>query len=150
MNFNEIVSVSGKPGLKKIVGRRTDGLIISELDGSGKKFLSSRIHMFTPLENIAIFTNNDSEPLLDVMLTMKEKKESHPPVSSKASAQELKDYMRVILPDYDEDRVFISDIKKLLKWFIILEEHNLIVKEEESKEEESEGEKEDNSDQNEE
>lgn len=126
MELKEIVSIAGVGGLKKIVKQRADGLIVSEMDGSGKKFMSNRIHMFTPLENISIYTDNDSEPLANVLWKMKSILAEHPPVSPKASADELKGYMAQVLPDYDRDQVFVSDIKKLIKWFAILNELDVI------------------------
>ena len=71
MKFSEIVSISGLPGLKRVMGQRQDGLIISELDGSGKKFIPSRKHLFSPLESISIYTYEDSVPLLDIFIKMK-------------------------------------------------------------------------------
>lgn len=128
MELKEIVSIAGVGGLKKIVKQRPDGLIVSEFDGSGKKFMSNKIHMFTPLENIAIYTNNDSEPLANVFWNMKQVEAEHPPVDPKSSADELKAYMEKVLPNYDRDQVFISDIKKLIKWYVILNEvGNVIV-----------------------
>jgi len=68
MEFKDIIAVSGIAGLKKIIANRNDGLILSELDDSNKKFYSNRQHMFSPLENIAIYTDEDTVPLLDVMI----------------------------------------------------------------------------------
>ena len=121
MELKEIVSIAGVGGLKVIVKQRPDGLIVSEFDGSGKKFMSNKIHMFTPLENIAIYTDNDSEPLANVLWSMKQNAVEHPPVDPKSNADELKAYMEKVLPNYDRDQVFISDIKKLIKWYAILD-----------------------------
>ncbi len=71
MEFREIIAVTGIAGLKKIVANRNDGLILCELNGDNKKFYSNRLHMFSPLENIAIYTDEDTVPLLDVLLEMK-------------------------------------------------------------------------------
>jgi hypothetical protein len=126
MDLKEIVSIAGIGGLKKIVKQRPDGLIVSELDGSGKKFMSNRIHMFTPLENISIYTNTDSVELSKVLWSMKTKSAELPPVSTKADVDELREYMGKVLPDYDRDQVFVSDIKKLIKWYHILDDLQLI------------------------
>lgn len=136
MEFNEIVSIAGIAGLKRIITQRPDGLIVCDLDGSNKKFMSNRVHMFTPLENISIYTETDAEPLANVFWRMKQIEAETPPVSPKSSADELKEYMGAVLPDYDRDQVFISDIKKLIKWFAICKKHDL-VKDPEAKEAET-------------
>ncbi|HUH74605.1 MAG TPA: DUF5606 domain-containing protein [Chitinophagales bacterium] len=122
MKFSEIVSISGLPGLKRVMGQRADGLIISELDGSGKKFIPSRKHLFSPLESISIYTYEDSVPLLDIFLKMKDTT----PVDANSDANTLREYLETVLPDFDKDRVHINDIKKLIKWFHILEANDLI------------------------
>ncbi len=122
MKFSEIVSISGLPGLKRAMGQRADGLIVSELDGSGKKFIPSRKHLFSPLESISIYTYEDSTPLLDIFLKMKDTT----PVDANSDAETLREYLGTVLPDFDRDRVHLTDIKKLIKWFHILQEHDMI------------------------
>ena len=128
MEFKAIIAVTGVPGLKKLVANRNDGLILSELDGSNKKFYSNRQHMFSPLENISIYTDNDTVVLLDVMLEMKAQKETNAPVEPNASNDDLRNYLGKILPNFDRERVNVSDIKKLLKWFAVLEPIDVIKK----------------------
>lgn len=126
MELKEIVSVAGVSGLKRIVAQRPDGLIVSDLDGTGRKFMSSRINMFTPLENISIYTLSDTEPLGKVLWKMKQLEPEHPPVSPKADVDELRAYMEKVLPEYDPDQVFVSDIKKLIKWYEVLKDLDVI------------------------
>lgn len=128
MEFREIIAVTGIAGLKRVVANRNDGLILSELDGSGKKFYSNRQHMFSPLENIAIYTDNDTVPLLDVMIEMKNQKATNVPVDSNAANDVLRNYLGTILPNFDRERVNVSDIKKLIKWYAILEDLDVIKK----------------------
>jgi hypothetical protein len=130
MKFKEIVSVSTLSGLRRIVAQRTDGLIISELDGTGKKFLSSRKFIFTPLESIAIYTQEDSVPLLDVFITMKEKESEIALPESNASGEAYFSYLEKILPDYDKDKVYLTDVKKLVKWFALIKPFDILKKEE--------------------
>ncbi len=137
MEFKEIIAVTGVAGLKKLVANRNDGLILSELDGSNKKFYSNRQHMFSPLENIAIYTDEDTVPLLDVMLEMQNQKATHAPVDPNGSNDELRNYLAKILPNFDRERVNISDIKKLIKWFAILENLDVIKKPENQEGEEA-------------
>ena len=74
MEFREIIAVTGVSGLKRLVANRNDGLILSELDGSNKKFYSNRQHLFSPLDNIAIYTDDDTVALLDVLIEMQKQK----------------------------------------------------------------------------
>ncbi len=127
MDLKEIVSVSNLPGLHKVVAQRNDGLIVQQLGEERSKFASSRSHMFTPLDGITIYTEDDSATLSDVLWTMKQLSETNtPPNGKKASSAELSEYFRKVLPDYDEERVYVSDIKKLLKWYELLDAHGLI------------------------
>ena len=137
MDLSEIVSISGKPGLFKVAAKREDGLIVSSFDEDRKFFASARMHMFTPLDNITIYTTEDSESLSVVLQSMKKLQETTPPVSANSGGNELKSYFKSVLPNYDEEKVYTSDIKKLIKWFEILDSNDLITMEsEESKEEE--------------
>lgn len=122
MKFSEIVAVTGVGGLKRVIGRRTDGLIVSDLDGSNKKFLPSRLHLFSPLDNISIYTYQDSVPLMDVFLKMKE----IAPPDVNTDNDSLRAYMESVLPDHDQHKVHINDIKKMIKWFNVLEPYGLI------------------------
>jgi len=128
MEFREIIAVTGLAGLKRLVTNRNDGLILCELDGSNKKFYSNRQHMFSPLENIAIYTDEDTVALLDVLIEMKNQKASNAPVDANSSNDVLRNYLGTILPNFDRERVNISDIKKLIKWYNILEDLDVIKK----------------------
>ena len=128
MEFREIIAVTGLAGLKRLVTNRNDGLILSELDGSNKKFYSNRQHMFSPLENIAIYTDEDTVALLEVLIEMKNQKATNAPVDANSSNDALRNYLGTILPNFDRERVNISDIKKLIKWYAILEDLDVIKK----------------------
>jgi hypothetical protein len=84
--------------------------------------------MFSPLENISMYTDEDTVTLLEVMLEMKAQKETNAPVEPNASNDELRNYLGKILPNFDRERVNVSDIKKLLKWFAILVDLDVIKK----------------------
>lgn len=137
MKIEEFVAVSGLSGLYKMVANRNNGLIVADLDTGKRKFAPARKHQFTPLASIGIYTNDgDTAELKVVFRTMLEKLESTPPVSTSASAVELSEYFAEILPEYDEDRVYTSDIKKVIKWFNYLNERSLLSLAEESSDEE--------------
>ncbi len=138
MEFDKLVAVSGLPGIYKMAANRNNGLIIEEIDTGKKKFAPSRKHQFTPLGSIGIYTHDDSTELKVILRTMQEQLESNPPVAVNAPAGEIKDYFVKILPNYDTDRVFMSDIKKVIKWFNFLNERSLIPSEEDDKKAEEE------------
>ncbi|MBK6622975.1 MAG: DUF5606 domain-containing protein [Saprospirales bacterium] len=132
MNLKDIVSVSGLPGLFRIAGNRSNGLIIEDLDSGKRKFAPSRSHQFSPLESIAIFTTTeeDSIELGKVFDKIKAALEQHPLIDANASPEASRAYFKAVFPEHDEDRVKISDIKKVLKWFQYLMDRNLLSEEE--------------------
>lgn len=128
MNLEKLVAVSGRPGIYRMAANRPNGLIIEDLDTGKKFFAPSRKHQFTPLESISIYTDSEDSTaeLKTVFINMLEKIESNPPVSTKASSADIKAYFGEILPDFDRDKVLVSDIKKLVKWFNYLNERSLL------------------------
>ena len=127
MNLEKLVAVSGLPGVFRMAANRNNGLIIEDLNSGKKRFASARKHQFTPLESIAIFTDDgDSTELANVFRSMLEKIGTNPPVSANAKTEELYSYFEEILPNYDKDKVFTSDIKKVLKWFNFLNDKGLL------------------------
>ena len=131
MNLDPYVSVSSESGLFKLVASRNNGLVLENLDNGKSKFYSVRKHQFTPLGTVAIYTLTDTTPLPDVFKAMLDKYEEMPPVSLKAENHEIEEYFENILPDYDEDRVSLKDMKKVIKWFNTLNERSLLNDEEE-------------------
>ena len=141
MDLKEIVSVSRMSGLHKVMAQRQDGLIIQELGGDKSKFVSNRSYVFTPLDGITIYTENDSAELSTVLWEMKQQVKTNPIPEKNTDDKVLKEYFSKILTDYDRERVYVSDIKKVLKWYAILDEHGLITEPVEEKEAEKEAEK---------
>lgn len=136
MNLKDILAVSGMPGLFKMVNSRSNGLLVSNLDSSRTIFCSMRKHQFTPMETVAIYTMSDTIELSTVFERMLEQVNENPPASPKGSKSEIEDYFSSIVPDYDEDRVYISDMKKVIKWFNILNEKGYLTASPDSDEEE--------------
>jgi len=134
MDLKDIVSISGKPGLFFIQAQRTDGIIVSALGEEKKTFVSNRQHLFTPLDNITIYTKDDSISLEDIFSDMKKDQNMQPPTDFSPDA--LKEYFRMLVPDYDDERVYVSDIKKIIKWYSELDQHDLVTIEEKKEEEE--------------
>lgn len=131
MRIKDIIAVSGVPGLSKLVTSRDNGLLLRDLDSGRTKFYATRKHQFTPLETVAIYTNVDTIELKDVIKTMIEQQAENPIIAHNASSPEIISYFEKIIPDYDRDRVYLSDMKKVLKWYRKLEEKGLLVGDEE-------------------
>lgn len=149
MELKDIVSISGLGGLFEIVAKRTDGMIVRNLDEQKSQFISSRVHIFTPLDAITIYTGEkDTTELYKVLLEMKKQEKTNPVADSNADGSVLKKYFEKVLPDYNEEKVYVSDIKKVIKWYQLLDKHKLVneedltpkAKEEVKTEDEQEGE----------
>lgn len=132
MNLEKLVAISGKSGLFNMVSNRSNGLIVEDLDNNKRFFVSARMHQFTPLASISIYTDTEEETveLKDVFKRMKAGLTVNPLVDAKADSNEFRSYFDKIMPEHDRDKVLISDIKKLTKWFSFLHERNLITEEE--------------------
>ena len=121
MDIKNLVVVSGLSGVHKIVSPRGSGLIIQDMISGKRKFVSIRKHQFSPLESIAIFTDDgESTELKNVFRNMLDQIEDNPPISPKSSSSELREYFLDILPNHDQDQVHIKDIKKIISWFTFL------------------------------
>lgn len=117
-----ILSISGKPGLYKLVSRGKANLIVEKVDETHKRMPIFATDRVTSLNDIAMFTNTEDVPLMSVLANVF-KKESGKVVSldyRKCSSAELRNYFSEVLPDFDRDRVHDSDIKKLLQWYNLL------------------------------
>ena len=129
MNLEKLVAISGKSGIYRMVANRPNGLIVEDLD-------NARMHQFTPLESISIYTEDEEQTveLKHVFHTMLMTKAETPLVESKASAVDTRNYFEFILPNHDRDKVLISDIKKIVKWFQFLDARDMLSPIEESDE----------------
>ena len=125
MKLEEIISISGKGGLFKIVSRTANGLIVESIEEKKRMpvFASDSVSEFT---DISIYTEDDSEPLQNILKIIFEKEKGDKALSPNSSPEELKNYMGEILPNYDRDTVYVSHIKKLLKWYNLLQSQGLI------------------------
>lgn len=115
------MSISGMPGLYKLLATKQSGIVAESLETGQKKFFSARSYQFSPLESIAIYTHDDALPLEDVFTNMK----SNPPAENLAKS-ELRDYFEEILPDHDQSKVYVSDIKKIVSWYTYLNAHGYL------------------------
>ena len=122
-----VLAISGKPGLYKLVSRGKNNLIVEALDATHKRMPAFATDRITSLSDIAMYTETDDVPLMDVLENMKNL-ESGKKASineKKASGQELRDYFTKVLPEWDQERVQNSHIKKLIQWYNILIENGI-------------------------
>lgn len=128
MNLEKLVAVSGRSGIYKMAANRPNGLIIEDLDTKKRVFASSRQHQFTPLESISIYvdTEEGTVELKKVFTNMLSQINETPLVDSKADANEIRAYFGKVLPEFDRDKVLVSDMKKVVKWFDFLHTRNLL------------------------
>ena len=136
MNVEGIISVSGKPGLFKVLGQTKNGVIVESLIDGKKSSISSTSKM-SALQDIAIYTYTEDLPLADVLDKIRLKENGAPSIGHKSSAAVLSEYFKEILADYDEDRVYISDIKKVISWYNTLQKVGLAVESDEASSDES-------------
>jgi dephospho-CoA kinase len=117
-----ILAISGKSGLYKLISRGKNNLIVEALDDTHRRMPAFATDRITSLADIAMFTETDDIPLMDVFENVKALEEGKKASIDlkKASSNELKDYFTKVLPEWDRDRVHISDIKKLISWYNIL------------------------------
>jgi Domain of unknown function (DUF5606) len=133
MEYNKIVAVTGLPGLFELISSKTDGAIVKSLEDKSTKFAAARIHNFSHLESIEVFTNTDNVNLVDVFTLMDKSKEKLPDEKDGAA---VKKYFEKVYADMDFERVYSSDMKKMVKWFGILKANDIEIKLTEAPEEE--------------
>ena len=126
MSLDKVLSISGKPGLYKLVAQTRGGFVAESLMDNKRITVNMRNNV-SVLSEIAIYTLTKEVPLKDVFEKIKEKENgAETSVKSKESKDKLEEYFFEILPDYDEDRVYASDIKKVLQWYNLLQKHDML------------------------
>jgi hypothetical protein len=133
MEYNKIIAVTGLPGLYELLSSKSDGAIVRSLDDKSTRFVSSRIHNFSHLESIEIYTVRENVNLVDVLKAMEDSAEKLPDEKDNSA---LKAYFTKVYPDMDFGRVYTSDLKKMVKWFSVLKANNIEIKLSEPAEEE--------------
>lgn len=120
-----ILSISGQSGLFKLVAESKNNIIVESLD-TQKRIPVYSTAKVSALEDIAIYTETSDIPLKDIFKSISEKEEGGKALSHKVSGNELKKYFEVVVPEYDKDRVYVSDIKKVLVWYNALHEKGML------------------------
>ncbi len=130
MDLKEIMSVSGQSGLYRYISQGRNGIIVESFSDKKRSFVNASSKV-SSLEDIAIFTSEEEVPLKQVLKSIFEHENGGPAPDPKSSPEELKAYMEKILPTYDHERVYVSDIKKLVTWYNTLLSLNMLSFEEE-------------------
>jgi len=125
MEYGKIIAVTGLPGLFELLSSKNDGAIVRSLEDKSSRFVSSRVHNFSHLESIEVFTVKDNVNLIDIFHAM-EKDGSKAPDGKDNT--DLKKYFQKVFPDLDFERVYSSDLKKMVKWFEVLKSNNVEIK----------------------
>ena len=135
MDLRTVLSVSGKPGLFKLIAHQKSGVVVESLLDGKRTAISANANV-SSLGDIAIYTYEEEVPLRDVFKAMAEVTECKEALSHKSSKDDLEDFFGEVLPKFDQERVYASDIKKVVQWFNILVKNDLLsILEEEASEE---------------
>ena len=125
MEYGKIISVTGLGGLYELVGSKKDGAIVRSLEDKSTKFVASRVHNFSHLESIEVYTNQENVNLAEVFQAMEKSKTSLPDTKDDEA---VKKYFEKVYPEIDFERVYNSDLKKMIKWYDVLKKNKVEVK----------------------
>ena len=127
MQYREIVAVTGLTGLYQLLTTKSDGAIVRNVADKSTKFISARQHNVTPLESIEVYTTGANVRLHEVFMKMMDQEATKPLADAKtADNNTIKGYFKSIFPEFDEDRVYVSDMKKMLRWYELLKLNDLL------------------------
>ncbi len=120
IEIKDIVSLTGVPGLHRVIKTDDKAIIVEALDEKKRRQMIKGNMMASKLIDVSIYTADDSEPLVKVLKNIEEKYGDDLPVSKKSNNEELMDFLASVLPEYDGERVYPSNVKKLLSWYKVL------------------------------
>lgn len=126
MEYNKLVSVTGLNGLFELLSSKADGGVVKSLEDKSTRFVSTRLHSFSHLESIEVYTTKENVNLVDVFTAMSSSIEKLPDAGADTKA--IRAYFEKVYPDIDYERVYNSDLKKMVKWFAILKNNNVEIK----------------------
>ncbi len=129
MILKDIISISGEPGLFKFIAQGKNAIIIEHLE-TGKRTSAYSSAKVSSLDDISVFAESEDIPLGKVFDRIYERENGGPAISSKSDPASLKNYFNEVVPDYSKDRVYVSDMKKIVQWYNILQKNDLLKKEE--------------------
>lgn len=125
MEYSKLVAISGLPGVFEVINSKTDGAIVRSVDDKTTRFVSSRIHQFSQLESIEVYTTADNVNLVEIFQAMDNAGGQLP---DEKDAAAVKKYFEKTYPEMDFERVYASDMKKMIKWFDILKKNEVEIK----------------------
>lgn len=125
IGIKDIVALTGAPGLHRIVKADDKAIIVESMDERKKRQMVRGNVMVSKLVDVSIYTDDESEPLVNILRTIKEKYGDALPVDKKSSKNDLIDFFSEVLPNFDKERVYASNIKKILGWYQLLTEQEI-------------------------
>ena len=125
MEYNKLISVTGFSGLFELVSSKTDGAIVKSLDDNTTKFVSSRMHQFSHLETIEVYTTDENVNLIEVFNAMNAAEQALP---QEKDNKAVRAYFEQVVPAMDFERVYSSDMKKMVRWFGVIKKHGIELK----------------------
>lgn len=131
MTLKEILSISGKPGLYKLINNTSNAIIVESLL-DGKRFAAYSNSKIIALEDISIYTEDEDMPLKEVLKRIFEKENGAQALSHKADTEKILAYFEEIVPEYDHNRVYVSDMRKIIQWYNLLADKKMLSFEEET------------------
>lgn len=141
MDLSKIISISGRPGLNRLIAHTKSGAIVESMLDK-KRFPAFGTDRISSLEEISLYSEDEDIPLKDVFKAIYNKESGGKSINPKSSGEELKRYLEEVVPNYDKERVYVSDIKKVISWYNLLHDQNILDFTEEEKEETTEHENE--------
>jgi hypothetical protein len=133
MVLKDILAISGEPGLYKFVAQGKNAIIVEHVE-TGKRSSAFSSAKVSSLEDISVFTENEDLPLGKVFDRISEKESGGPAIDARSDSEKLKEYFGEVIPEYSRERVYLSDIKKIILWYNLLQQKNMLVSEEPEKE----------------
>lgn len=125
MEYSKLISVTGKPGLFELISSKTDGALVKSIDDKSITFVSNRIHNFSHLESIEVYTEAENVNLIDIFKAMQDSTEALP---NEKDVKATKQYFQKVFPTMDFDRVYDSDRKKMVKWYNLITLNKIALK----------------------
>jgi hypothetical protein len=134
IDLNGIISITGQPGLFKIVAQSKNGIIVEGLSDKKRTNVYSSTKVST-LGDISMFTTGEDKPIAEIMTAIFEKEKGGPAIDNKADDKAVEKYFADVLPDYDKERVYVSNMRKLFAWYNALQSTGNLKEKDESAEE---------------
>ncbi len=125
MEYGKLISVTGSSGLFELISSKNDGAVVRSLEDNSTKFISSRVHQFSHLESIEVYTNDENINLAEVFKAMETAGADLP---SEKDNKAIKAYFEKVYPTMDFERVYNSDMKKMVRWYSVIKKHNIEIK----------------------